>query len=207
GRAGCGGIRRDLLELPGPPPGGPPPPRSGAPGPVAVGRVCQSFQQFSRADFRTLAVALVPATVADPAGWCRWLRGLVKHDLPPEVRFLVIDDAAAPALAPLAAAEPVRVVSQAPAINMTEVYRELLAESGGSGPGVVFRKHYVGMLTAAREGNLAAAEKSGAAALAVAGAEKWPDLQVAAQMGLAAVFSTAGRPADALAAYRAAVGF
>ena len=200
-------IKDDLIEIPRDPTWKMPTPRSGEPGYVNVARVMASFQKHYKGEQRNLAVALVPSTISDGAGWCRWLQGLAKSELPADVRVLVIDYAEAPVLAPLVSSEPNRVVTQSPKIDMGEVYQELVAEGGGSGPGVIFRKHYICMLTASKNSDFAAAEKSGKSALAVAGAEKWPDLQVAAQMGLATIFAANGRPGEALAGYRSAVAF
>ncbi len=179
--------------------------RRGEPGGAAVARTASSFHRHFADRTRNVAIPLLPSAVADPAGWARWVGDLARADVPPGARFLVLDDPADPVLAVVAKASAGRIVTQTPAVNMAEVHRELLAEAGGSGPGVVFRKHYVLMLTAARERDLAAAEKSGRAALAVAAAEGWPDLGVAARLGLAGVFASAERPADSLAEYRAAV--
>jgi hypothetical protein len=201
------GIKNDLIEVSRDPTWRMPTPNSGEPGYASAARVMASFQQFYKGEQRNLAVALVPSEIADPAGWCRWLQGLVKSELHADVRVLVIDDAKAPALAPLVAAEPIRIVSQTPKIDIGGVYSELLAEGGGSGPGVVFRKHFVGMLTAAKNSDFAAAQKCGKSALAVAGAEKWADLQVAAQMGLASILAANGKSTEAMAGYRTAVTF
>lgn len=200
-------IKGDLIEVSRDPSWQIPAAKSGEPGYTSVARVMASFQQFYKGEQRHLAVALLPSAIADSAGWCRWLQGLVKSGLSADVRVLVIDDAKMPALAPLVAAEPARVLSQTPKIDMSEVYQELLAEGGGSGAGVVFRKHFVGMLTAAKNNDFAAALKCGNSALAVAGAEKWADMQVAAQMGLASIFAANGKSAEAMAGYRTAVTF
>ena len=206
-RAWFDAERDDLLEIPLDASWRVPAPRRGESGAAAVARAAASFAEFYSGEFRRLAVALVPESFADDAGWDRWLHALARSEIGPRVRFLVIDPAEAPRLDELARAEPIKVVTQTPEIRATDIYRELLAEAGGRGPGVVFRKHYVGMLSAAKDGDPAAAENAGRAALAVAAAEDWPDLRVAAQMGLAGVWTSAGRVADALQGYAAAVGF
>lgn len=200
-------IKDDLIEVSRDPAWRMPTPKSGEPGYASVARVMGSFQQFYKGEQRNLAVTLVPSEIADPVGWYRWVQGLVQSDIPADVRILVIDDAKEPALAPLAEAEPIRVVSQTPKIDIGDVYNELLAGGGGSGAGVVFRKHFVGMLTAAKKGDFATAQKCGNSALVVASAEKWADMQVAAQMGLASIAAANGNSAGAIAGYRAAVMF
>ncbi len=199
------GIKDDLPEIARDPNWNFPAPPSNDVRPAHFVRVCQSFREKYGAEFRNLSIVLAPPTVADPVGWSRWLRELVRCNPPAEVRFLVLDDAQIPLLADLVAGEPVRVMSQRPEIDINHVYEELLAAAGGKGPGVVFRKHFVGMLTASGAGDLAAAEKSGQAALAVSAAENWPDLQVVAHMGLASVLIAAGRSVEALAGYRSAI--
>lgn len=184
----------------------PPPARPADSGATAVVRAADSFRRTYASEFRYLTVALVPAEIADAAGWERWVQILGNLDIPSEVRFLLIDAAEAPLLS-AAAGDAKGIMTQTPRIRMSEVYRELQAEAGGSGSGVVFRKHFVNMLTAAGESDLPAAEAAGKSALTVATAENWPDLQAAAQMGLAGVVAAAGREGDALIGYRAAVGF
>ena len=184
-----------------------PQPRGGEPGPAFVGRVAASFQAHYGDDFRHLAIVLAPKEIANPAGWSRWLGELLRADLPASIRFLVIDDAAAPVLGTLAEQNPKRLVTQNPEFDATQMYRELLRSAGGSGPGAAFRDQYVGMLLLARGGNLAAAAAAGAAAIAVAGGEGWSHLQAAAQLGVAGMLVAAGKPADALAGYRQAVTF
>lgn len=185
----------------------PPTPRANEPGPTAVARAAVSFAERYGENFRHLVLVLDPTPIQDQAGWDRWLVGFAKLNLPPAVRVLVLDPADRPRLAGTAAAEPKKVLTQTPDIDMSAAYRELAAESGGKGPGVVFRKHFVGMLTAAKDGKFAAAEASAAAALAVAAAEKWPDLQTTILLALGNVQTAAGKPADALKAYQQAKPF
>lgn len=202
-RAWYDAQKDDLIDVSRDPTWRPPSPRPGESGAMAVVRAADSFRRTYASDFRHLCVALVPAEVPDPAGFGRWVQSLAKLDIPAEVRFLLVDPAESPRLA--AAADPKRVLTQTPEVRMGQVYRELVAEAGGSGPGVVFRKHYVNMLAAVGENDLAAAEAAGKNALAVATAEGWVDLQVAAHLGLSGVLASANRPADALQGYKAAV--
>lgn len=192
----------DLIEESRDPTWRPPSPRAGEPGQSAVVRAADSFRRTYKAEFRFLCVALVPDATPDPAAWARWVGVLAKQEIPPEVRFLLVDPAEAPRLAALDAK---RVLTQTPVVRMGDVYRELLAEAGGSGPGVVYRKHYVNMVAAAGEGDVKAAEQAGRNAAAVAAAEGWGDLHAAALVGLSGVLMSANRPADALAGYRQAV--
>ena len=150
---------------------------------------------------------LVPKEIADKAAWARWLSGLVSADAPPVIRYLVVDDAHAPALNAVADGNPKRVLTQTPEFDVTQMYRELLQAAGGSGPGAAFRDQYVGMLLSARGGNFAAAATAGAAAVAVAGTAGWSHLQAAAQLGLSGVLAAAGKAGDALAGYRQAANY
>lgn len=185
----------------------PPTPRANEPGPAAVARAAVSFADRYGENFRHLVLAFDPNPIHDPAGWDRWLTTFARLNLPPAVRVLVIDPVTRPRLDGMAKAEPKKVLTQAPEIDMSEAYRELAAQGGGKGPGVVFRKHFVGMLAAAKDGQFAAAEASAAAALAVAAAEKWPDLQTTILIALGSVQTAAGKPAEALKAYRQAKPF
>jgi tetratricopeptide (TPR) repeat protein len=196
--------RDDLIDNSIDPTWSPPTPRANEPGPAAVARAAVSFAERYGDGFRHLALVLDPNPVHDPAGWDRWLAAFAKSNLPANVRVLVIDDADRPPLAATAAADAKRVFTQTPEIDMSLAYRELAAQAGGKGPGVVFRTHFVGMLTAAKDGFFTLAEVSAAAALAVATAEKWADMQTAVRMALGSVQTAAGKPAAALAAFREA---
>jgi tetratricopeptide (TPR) repeat protein len=184
-----------------------PQPRAGERGPAFLQRVALSFQAKYGEDFRHLAIILAPKELRDPAAWSRWLAGLVSAEIPPAIRYLVVEDAESPALTALAEGNPKRIVTQTPEFDTTQMYRELLRSAGGSGPGAAFRDQYVGMLLAAKSGNVAAALAAGATAIAVAGGAGWSHLQAAAQLGVAGILGAAGKPADAIAGYRQAAAF
>lgn len=152
-----------------------------------------------------LAVVLTPASIADAAGWCQWLARLVaRPDVPPRLRFLVVDSTAAPVLDRLAEVEPKRVVSVEPALDMPGAYAELVREIPGSGPGFTFRRLFVALTQAAAVGNVAAAVYAAQRAAAIAQEQDWPQLATAVQMALGATYFAAGDAGQTLACYRAA---
>jgi len=157
------------------------------------------------ADIEYLALVLLPSEVRSHSAWDTWLQKLVGADIPENVRFLVCDDAARPQLELLAAAEPKRVMSQTPDLDMPSAYNELVKEHrGAGGAGADFREHFTGLTTAIGKGDLDAARKAGDAALKVARANKWPLQEVTAFMGLASAHLAAGDAKEAVNCYRAA---
>ncbi len=152
-----------------------------------------------------LAVVLTPASIADADNWCQWLVRLVaRPDMPPRLRFLVVDSTAAPVLERLAESEPQRVVTVAPDLDMPGAYAELVREIPGSGPGFTFRRLFVALTQAAAVGNVAAAVYSAQRAAAIAQEQDWPQLATAVQMALGAAYFAAGDVGQTLACYRAA---
>jgi hypothetical protein len=164
-------------------------------------RLLATFQAHYKDLTDIVVLALLPGEIADPAAWAAWLAELTASEIPGSVRFVVVDDVERPRLAELARARPRRVVSQTPAIDTPAILRELLGESGRSGPGVDFRAHFVETMLAGRAGDVAAARRHSDAALALATANGWPQMQVVARMVLAAVVSGAGDRTQALALY------
>ncbi len=164
-------------------------------------QVLASFQAYYATLFDKLALAVLPPEIRDEAAWADWLKRLLALEIPASVRFLIVDDGKSPLLDALAKAEPKKLVRQTPDIDMPTIYRELLKESGGSGPGVMFRKHFVEMTLAGQAGDLAAATARAEAAFKIATENQWPQMQVVAHMGLAAIVLT-GDKAQALDLYR-----
>jgi hypothetical protein len=173
-------------------------------GPERLVQVLASFQKHYADLFDILALALIPNEIAKPAAWAEWWSKLLALDLPASVRFLIVDDVAAPAFDALAKAQPKRMVTQTPDIDMPTIYRELLKEGGGSGPGAAFRKQLVEISLAGQAGDVPAAKKRFDAAFAIAVEHKWPQMQFAAQMALAGIVFGAGDKALSLDLYRQA---
>lgn len=162
---------------------------------------CVSFQGHYREAFRRLALALTPERISSAAEWDKWLRSLVRADLPSSVRVVVLDSVTDPFLKGLAEAEPKRVRTVAVEADMNKVALEAMREAGGEGPGVAFRRHFVELTSATDK---AGAARSAAAALSIASEHGWLPLQVAVHVALGAAYQRGGAAALALGAYRQA---
>lgn len=180
-----------------------PAPRSNEPDVAAFARACLSFREHYATIVEHFVAVMEPGSISNASAWEAWLRALVRSGLPEHVRIMVVDEAGAPALDALAEDEPDRVVTVAPDLDMPGAMEELVHEAGGAGPGVAFRRHFVALTSAATAGDLARVTRSGEAALRIARAEGWSQLQVVIHMALGGVFLGAGKMADALASYRA----
>jgi tetratricopeptide (TPR) repeat protein len=173
----------------------------GASGVAAFAQACASFQRHYQNAFQHLAVALTPERISAAAEWEKWLLSLVRADLPPSVRVVVLDSATDPFLKGLAQAEPQRVRTVAVEADMNKVAQEAMREAGGEGPGVAFRRHFVELTNAKDK---AGAGRSAEAALSIASEHGWLPLQVAVHVALGAAYQRSGDGALALDAYRKA---
>ncbi len=180
-----------------------PTPRPGESDIAALAKACASLRTYYEAIMENLVLVLMPQAVADVAGWQEWLRKLVRSGLPANVRVMVLDDEEAPILDTVCKAEPERIVTVTPDLDMPGAMEEL-ARSGGTGPGVSFRRHFVALSNAAAAGDLAKAARSGAAALSIASEHHWPQMQVVIHMALGGAYLGVGKLVEALASYRTA---
>lgn len=153
---------------------------------------------------RHIAVVLLPASVVSADEWRGWLQTLLKVELPPNVRWLVVDVAESPVLSQLAKSEPKLMLTQEPKLDLPGAYPELLNDLPMNGPGAVFRRHFMGLLGAASTGNFAAAQAAAAAAQQLASTNHWPQMQIVTSMALAAAAIAVGNIDATLAAYRQA---
>jgi hypothetical protein len=131
-----------------------------------------------------LAVVLAPQQIANPVEWSRFLHYLVHCNLPPEVRFTVIERQAFKHLDALVEAEPKLVQSVSPELDMPGALEEIADGAQGAGPGNDFRKLFVKLSNLAGKGDEEAANKAAVSALKIAEQEKWYDLEVAVFMVL-----------------------
>ena len=173
-------------------------------GVTAFVRACVSFRSYYEGVMINLAIALIPHSISDNSEWQSWLHEVVRSEIPANVRFLVVDDAGSPLLDGLAEAEPTRVVTAKPALDMPGAYLELLREIPRSGPGFAFAKQYVALGNASTRADLAGAQKAADAALKLAKEHNWPQLQVAVNMALGSCLLASGNMARSLQSYRTA---
>jgi hypothetical protein len=156
---------------------------------------------------RHVALVLVPARISSARAWAGWLERAVAQADDPHVRVLALDLRAAAALATLAEAEPRRVRTATPALDMPRAYEEISDAAGRlDTPAGRFRHVHVRLGNAIAAGDRAAAERHGAEALRLAEAEGWMALAAAVHLALGAGDLAAGRPLDAARRYRRAEG-
>lgn len=181
-----------------------PPPATRAEDDVSLWvRTCESFRQHYAMTGHFAAV-LRSGSVSDAGAYQLWLQRFVAA-APPNVRAIVLDDAKAPALAPLVQAEPIRVVAKPLALDMPGARLELSREAGGlDTPGGKFRHLFVKLGNALGEQKLPEALALGQAALTLAAAQGWWHLMVPVHCALAAGLAGAERLADAVNQYQAA---
>lgn len=168
---------------------------------------CASFRAYYTDLLEHLVLVLAPGDASDTRLWQTWVDRLARTEVPPRIRFLVIDPADAPALDGIAEARPDRIVSQVIDLEMPRAYEELTRGGDPGVPGVLFRRQFVAMGNALRSGDLDAAQESARIALAIATEHGWHAQAVTVNMGLGGGFLSTGQTADAIAAYRKAQEF
>jgi tetratricopeptide (TPR) repeat protein len=120
---------------------------------------------------------------------------------PSNVRFVVIEAKSTAHYAPLAKAEPVRVVETACELDVLGAL-DALAEGAADGtPSGEFRRLQTRCATKLASGDLDGAKVSGAQAANVARGQGWPHLAAVISLMLAGGSLAARRPHEALAAY------
>jgi hypothetical protein len=152
-----------------------------------------------------LVLVLMPARGTDASAWLKWLGSAVEKAESPHVRLVVLDDARALVLEPLAEALPARVVTMPAKLEMAQALEELSREAGHlDTPGGRFRELFVRMGNAATRGNVEEVEKLGAQAVAVAAGQGLYSLAVTAHFVMGGALLGAGRAREALEHYRQA---
>ncbi|MDC0711452.1 hypothetical protein POL68_23475 [Stigmatella sp. ncwal1] len=152
-----------------------------------------------------LVLVLMPVRGGDASAWQKWLGRLVGQAASAHVRFVVLDDARALALEPLAEALLGRVVTIPAKLDMGRALEELSQAAGHlDTPGGKFRELFVRMSNAATKGNVGQVERLGAQAVAVAAGQGLHSLAVTAHFVVGGALLGAKRPQEALAHYRQA---
>jgi hypothetical protein len=144
-----------------------------------------------------VAVSLRPTQVCDGQAYTLWLQRL-SQAAPPHFRFIVTEMRGTNAFAPLAQAEPKRVMTETADLDMPAALEQLSAEAGNlDTPGGQFRHIYVQMGGAAKKGDLVTADALGSAALAIAEQQGWPHLAGVIHFFMGSLFLQGGRNVDA----------
>lgn len=177
----------------------------GQPGTGAFFSACQALRRHHESVCEVLAVVLVPERVADAKAWRQWLSKALELLGPPGVRMVVLDDARARLLEPLAQAEPERVRTAVAALDMPAALEEVARSPGNlHQPGGRYRELLVLLGNAARRGELKQVERWGEEAVKVAAGQGWSALVVAAHWAMGGALLAAGQARDALEHYRQA---
>lgn len=165
---------------------------------------CASFQTYYQALFQHLVLVLLPEQVGDWDYWQAWLLAAARRAEHPNLRLMVLDDVDTPRLEALCAADPALTATITPELDMTGAMADLARGAGGTGPGFDFRRMLLGLNTAAGSGDLNAVQQYATAALKIARAQQWPQMQVVVYITLGAALLGAERGKEAIAAYRKA---
>lgn len=198
------GVRAALAEEGLPADWSCPEPDAGMSGVQAFAAACASFRQHHEGGMMILALVLMPSRIADAGAWRDWLRSFLDCEIAATVRVVTIDRAEQPVLDELCGAEPERIRTQSPDVDMAGAVEELAKSAEASGPGHDFRKHLVTMTHAGDKGNLRMARRAGRSALKIARQENWLDMQVVVNVTMGALYLAKGVADKALEAYREA---
>jgi hypothetical protein len=174
-----------------------PPYRQGMNDIAAFLEALESLRTAHGEGVQILAVSLRPLQIADPPAYLLWLQRL-SQAAPPHFRFIVAEMRGTNAFAPLAQAEPKRVVTETADLDMPAALEQISAEAGNlDTPGGQFRHVYVQMGSAAKKGDLATADALGSAALAIAEQQGWTLLAGVIHFFMGSLLLQLGRNIDA----------
>ncbi len=152
--------------------------------------------------FPRVILVLLPAELpAGPDAWRWWVDRLAQRSLPEFLRVMLFDPATAPLLDEVASANPETVMTLSPDLDTPGMLDQLARDVGGTGPGDLFRRYFVGMNTSAQRGNLEAALQMADSAAAVAKRQGWPQQVAVVHMAAGSLLLGAGRIEKAMAAF------
>lgn len=155
-------------------------------------RMVTSLASAQGAPWQHVVLALLPPRISNSDAWLAFLDALSIHSLPESVRVLVTDDPAQPALEDRMNRLGPLAVRQTPDLNTGTLAQEIVATSGGSGPGVEFRSHMTNLLAAVPSGDVDAALAAAASASNVAVAQGWHALNASVFLATSQVFVSKG---------------
>ena len=167
----------------------------------AFAACCGSLRAHYKDTMVLLAIVLEPDHIADRHAWPWWLQAVLPY-VPEGVRLTCVDRTEAPVLNELARLAPGAVVTIEPRLDMAAAQRELLQKAGGQGPGVDFRRLFLELAQCGPSTSPAEFDRKSRAALQITVDQRWPALQVAVHMLVAARHFGGHRPQEAIEAYR-----
>lgn len=171
----------------------------------ALADVCGAFATTELSGLEGLAVLVQPASVANPADWRRWMERLARTEAPDAVRFMVVDAKEKPWLDALQDAEPDRLITVEPELDMGGALQAMSDAEGGEGPGDLYRGAFVALSTALGRGAWGDAERAAMRATQIASDNAWPHLEAAVHLTMGAGALGREEPDPAVARYENAV--
>ncbi|MBT8335198.1 MAG: tetratricopeptide repeat protein [Gemmatimonadetes bacterium] len=163
-----------------------------------------AFATTYRSLFPRVILVLLPGELpAGPDAWRWWVSRLAERPIPEHLRFMLFDPTAAPLLDGVASASPSTVMTLAPDLDPAGMLEQLARDVGGTGPGDLFRRYFVGMSTAAQRGDLQAALRMGDSAAELAKRQGWPQQVAVVHMAMGSLLLGSGQLKKALAAFGA----
>ncbi|AIY42717.1 hypothetical protein LT85_3559 [Collimonas arenae] len=168
-----------------------------------------SFAQYHKAQLahlRYVAAVLAPHPVSSQSAWEAWLDAALRSSAlasdDASVRLTLVDTMSDQRWQALAQRHGDRVrVVEAP-IDMFDIARETVAQSGGTGPTVAYRQLLTDVITLVEKGSATQTSARAEKAMQIAQREQWPDQQVVLHMAVAGAFLKEKNFADAIKRYR-----
>ncbi|AKJ02805.1 hypothetical protein [Archangium gephyra] len=196
---------RERLVAAGVEPSWQPPRAASDSAPLSVMALAASLQQHYSPRFRHVALVLMPESVASTNALSQWVERAVRGPFSPQVRWICPDPSERNALEQVARGTPRLIHTCVAGLDMAAALEEISEAAGelDTPPGR-FRHLFVQMSRALGAGDLRLAEQCRSEAVALAGAQGWRHLQVAAHIALGSGLLSAEGPLAALAEYRQA---
>jgi hypothetical protein len=166
---------------------------------------CEALQRQYEEVCEVLAVVLVPQSVSSAKAWQQWLWRALEQWRSPRVRLVVLEDAHARVLEPMAQMESRRVWTAVAGLDVVGAMQEVAQQAGAPhAPESRYRELLLRVARAAQQGELREVGRWGGEAVAVAEGEGWHGLAAAAHWAVAGALLAAGQPHEAAERYRQA---
>ncbi|WP_434212142.1 hypothetical protein [[Pseudomonas] boreopolis] len=165
--------------------------------------VWQDFARHHGEHLRLLAVVLEPERASYEEGLQRWIEAALAV-LPPQLRLVLVDSREQPRWQPLLNRHGNNAAIVTAPVDMFDLARDTAAQSGGSGPQVMYRQLLTDLMLLIERGRPQQVAERAERALGLAQRHGWHDQQAAVQMMVAGAWLKGGDHAQAIAGYRQA---
>ena len=180
-----------------------PPPSTNGDGVETFVQACVSLRRKYGEMMDYLAVVITPDEVLDPLGWQAWLVSLLQAvGMDEGVRLLVVDDPTSPLLAALMTTTSPLVVVSDLELTLPLAMEEIAHAANNGSPEGRFRELVAGISRASSEGMESEAWDMAQAALHLARAERWLDMECVVHAILGGMFLSLRQPERAVESYR-----